>query len=113
MAERSMTRARPSLRLTASRPEIQSRAASLFFSASFFSSPFSSSSSSSARLLAVAVVRLVVEHEDVLQAHQVGHDPLEHLAFGFQRVQLLAVALEAARGRPSESSIRSRSLKAW
>ena len=38
------------------------------------------------RLLAVAVVRLVVEHEDVLHAHQVGHDPLEHLAFGFQRV---------------------------
>ena len=44
------------------------------------------------RLLAVAVMRLVVEDEDVLHAHQVGHDALEHLAFGFQRVQLLAAA---------------------
>ncbi len=42
-----MTRLTPSLRFTASRPEIQSRAASLFFSASFFSSPFKSSSSGS------------------------------------------------------------------
>ena len=49
------------------------------------SSPFRSSSSSS-RLLAVAVVRLVVEHQDVLHAHQLGHDALEHLAFGLQRV---------------------------
>ena len=44
------------------------------------------------RLLAVAVVRLVVEDEDVLHAHQVGHDALEHLAFGLQRVQFLAGA---------------------
>ena len=43
-------------------------------------------------LLAVAVVRLVVEDEDVLHAHQVGHDALDHLAFGLQRVQLLARA---------------------
>src|SRR6185503_3457545 len=35
VAERSTTRAMPSLRFTASRPEIQTRAASLFFSASF------------------------------------------------------------------------------
>ena len=40
------------------------------------------------------MVRLVVEHEDVLHAHQVGHDALEHLPFGFQGVQLLAAALE-------------------
>ena len=46
------------------------------------------------RLLAVAVVRLVVEDEDVLHAHQVGHDALEHLAFGLERVELLAAALE-------------------
>ena len=40
------------------------------------------------RLFAVAVVRLVVEHEDVLHAHQVGHHALEHLAFGFERVRV-------------------------
>ena len=51
------------------------------------------------RLLAVAVVRLVVEDEDVLHAHQVGHHALEHLAFGFQRVQFLACALEAVARR--------------
>jgi hypothetical protein len=58
------------------------------------------------------VVGLVVEHEDVLHAHQVGHDPLEHLAFGLERLQLLAAALGAARP-PLDSSMRSRSLKAW
>ena len=36
-------------------------------------------------------MRLVVEHEDVLHAHQLGHHALEHLAFGFQRLQLVAV----------------------
>ena len=46
-ADKSMTRLRPSFRFTASKPEIQTRAASLFFSASFFSSPFRSSSSGS------------------------------------------------------------------
>ena len=85
---------RPSLRLTISRPEIQRRAASLFFSASFLSSPFRSASSSASGLLAVAVVGFVVEDQDVLQAHQVGHDALEHLAFGFERVQFFAAALE-------------------
>ena len=53
------------------------------------------------RLFAVAVVRLVVEDEDVLHAHEVGHDPLDHLAFGFKGVQLLAPPLEqgtTARG---------------
>ena len=52
------------------------------------------------RLLAVAVVGLVVEHEDVLEAHEVGHDALEHLPLGFQRVQLGARAPGAGRGRP-------------
>ena len=95
MAERSMTRATPSLRLTASRPEIQSRAASLFFSASLLVVALQLVARHRlVRLLAVAVVRLVVEDEDVLHAHQVGHDALEHLAFGFQRVQLVAAALE-------------------
>ena len=53
------------------------------------------------RLLAVAVVRLVVDDQDVLHAHQVGHHPLEHLAFGLLRVQFIArAALKQARGRP-------------
>jgi hypothetical protein len=52
------------------------------------------------------VVRLVVEHEDVLQAHQVGHDPLDHLAFGFQRVQFFAAALE--QGRPPFGKLDAR-----
>ena len=66
------------------------------------------------RLLAVAVVRLVVEDEDVLHAHQVGHHALEHLAFGFQRVRApRRCGPEAAARPPSESSMRSRSLKAW
>ena len=46
------------------------------------------------RLLAVTVMRLVIEHEDVLQAHQAGHHPLDHLSFGFQRIQLLPATLE-------------------
>ena len=109
-----MTRASPSLRFTASRPEIQRRAASLFFSASFRSSPLSVLVVRSARLLAVAVVRLVVEHEDVLHAHQLGHDALEHLAFGLERVELVARSRPWRSARPpAESSSRSRSLKAW
>ena len=36
-----------------------------------------------ARLLAVAVMRLVVEHQDALGAHQFRHHPLQHLALGF------------------------------
>ncbi len=55
------------------------------------------------RLLPIAVVRLVVDDEDVLHAHQVGHHALDHLAFGFQRVQFLAGAalqeLAAALGQ--------------
>ena len=47
VADRSMTRLTPSLRFTASMPDIQRRAASLFFSASFLSSPLRSSSSGS------------------------------------------------------------------
>ena len=55
------------------------------------------------RLLAVAVVRLVVEDEDVLHAHQVGHDALDHLAFGLQRVERRRRAPEAACARPTRA----------
>ena len=89
-----MTRVMPSLRLTVSRPEIQSRAASLFFSASCLVVALQIALRPLVGLFAVAVMRLVVEHQDVLHAHQVGHHPLEHLPFGFQRVQFLAAALE-------------------
>ena len=66
------------------------------------------------RLLAVAVVRLVVDDEDVLHAHQVGHDALEHLAFGLQRVRISSPVRPLSSWRPPlESSMRSRSLKAW
>jgi hypothetical protein len=44
------------------------------------------------RLLPITVVRLVVDDEDVLHAHQPWHHPLEHLAFGLLRVELLAAA---------------------
>ena len=67
----------------------------MFFSASFLLVALQVLVVGLVRLLAVAVVRLVVEDEDVLHAHQVGHDALDHLAFGLQRVQLLA-------GRPCE-----------
>ena len=76
------------MRLTASRPEIHRRAASLFFSASFRSSPFSALFVWIRRLLPVAVVRLVVQRQHVLHAHQLGHHALEHLSFGFERLQL-------------------------
>ena len=42
------------------------------------------------RPLAVAVMGLVVEHDDVLEAHQFGHDALDHLPFGFKRLERLA-----------------------
>jgi len=40
------------------------------------------------RLLAIAVMRLIVDDEDPLHSHQFRHDPLEHLALGLQRRQL-------------------------
>src|ERR1035438_1965036 len=45
-------------------------------------------------LRAVTVMRLVIEDQDVLQAHQAGHHTLNHLAFSFQRIQRFAAALE-------------------
>jgi hypothetical protein len=32
----------------------------------------------------------VVQHDDVFHAHQIGHDAMQHLAFGFQSLHLLA-----------------------
>ena len=40
------------------------------------------------------MVRLVVEYEHVLEAHQLGHHALEHLAFGFERVQFFAASFQ-------------------
>ena len=45
-------------------------------------------------LLAVAVVGLVVEHQDVLHAHEVRHHPLEHLARGLAGRDVRAPTLE-------------------
>ena len=45
-------------------------------------------------LLPVAVMRLVVEGHDAAHAHEFGHDPLEHLAFGLDRLDLRPAALE-------------------
>ena len=75
-------------------PEIQSRAASLFFLASSFSSPLRSASSSVVRLLAVAVVRLVVDDDDVLERQQLAAGALQHLAFGLDRRDRLAAPLQ-------------------
>ena len=38
------------------------------------------------------MVRLVIDDENVLHAHQVGHHTLEHLTLGFLRVQFLPTA---------------------
>ena len=43
---------------------------------------------------AVAVVRLVVQHDVVLHAHQFWHEPLQHLPLGFTRVEFFAVPLQ-------------------
>src|SRR5208337_2551023 len=37
------------------------------------------------RLFAVTVVSFVVEDKDALESHQIGHDPLNHLPFSFER----------------------------
>jgi hypothetical protein len=53
-----------------------------------------------ARPLAVAVVRLVVQHDDVPDAHQVGHDPLQHLPLGLGGVDLAVGALQQGAADP-------------
>ena len=47
-----------------------------------------------ARLLAIAVVRFIVDRQNILHAHQLGHDTLEHLPLGFDRVESLPSPLE-------------------
>jgi|688.fasta_scaffold209968_2 hypothetical protein len=42
--------------------------------------------------LSIAVVGFVVEQDDILQAHQIGRDALNHLAFGFECIERLADA---------------------
>jgi len=44
--------------------------------------------------LAIAVVRLVIDGEDILEPHQVRHDALEHLALGFQGHQFRPASLQ-------------------
>ena len=39
-------------------------------------------------------MRLVIEGHDASHAHELGHDPLEHLAFGLDRLDLGPTALE-------------------
>ena len=89
MADRSITRWRPSLRCTASSPEIQTRAASWFFLGLL---PVVALEGAflvlAGRLLPVAVVGLVVQGQDALEAHQARHDPLEHLPHRLLRSQL-------------------------
>ena len=43
-------------------------------------------------LFTVTVMRLIVKHEDVFQAHQVGHDALDHLAFRLFSLKFIASA---------------------
>ena len=40
------------------------------------------------------MVPLIVQHQYVRHAHEIGHDPLQHLAFSLQSIQLGAPALE-------------------
>jgi len=44
--------------------------------------------------LAITVVRLVVQDNDVLEAHQFGHHALEQLPFGFESLEIRATAFE-------------------
>ena len=64
----------------------------MFFSASLFVVALQTRIVRFRRFLAVAMVRLVVDHEDVLGTHQATHDTLQHLAFGFSGVQFVAGA---------------------
>ena len=47
-----------------------------------------------AGLLTIAMVRLVVQSEHVLHAHELGHDALEHLALALQRTQVGSASLK-------------------
>ena len=39
------------------------------------------------RFCPVAMVSLIIQRHDALQAHQIGHDPLQHLSFRLQGMQ--------------------------
>ena len=39
-------------------------------------------------------MRFVVEHENVLHSHQLGHDALQHLPFGLQRLERRTMSLQ-------------------
>ena len=52
------------------------------------------------RLRAVAVVGFVVDDQDVLHPHEVGHDPLEHLPLGLLRLEIRAAAAFEQAARP-------------
>jgi len=57
-------------------------------------------------------MRLIVDDKNVLYAHQVRHDALDHLAFGFKRLRFLACTALKQLAPPLEISMRSRILKA-
>lgn len=65
------------------------------------------------RLLAIVVVRLVVEDHHVLHAHELGHDALEHLTLGLHRFGASPARPLSGARPPLESSRRSRRLKTW
>ena len=102
VAERSMTLGdAQAMRFTASRPEIHSRAALLFFSASFFSSPlrFPPRLRRSVSPAVTQVVGLVVERTRMFFRLHGGraYHPLDHLALGFEGIQLLTRPCQARR----------------
>jgi len=89
-----MTRATPSLRSTVSRPPIHSRGLDVFLGLLFLFAFERFVFFFGAGPLAVTVVRLVVEHQDILVVHQLGRYTLEHLSFGLKRLQLGAMPLQ-------------------
>ena len=89
-----MTRVTPSLRVTTSRPEIQSARRLVVLLGLLSVVALQIAVVVLPWLLAVAMVGFVVDDQDVLHAHELGHDALHHLPLGFERVQRLAAALE-------------------
>ena len=45
-------------------------------------------------LFPIAMVRLVVDHDDILERHQLSAGPLQHLPFGLDRLRCIASALQ-------------------
>ncbi len=52
------------------------------------------SSSSVLRLFAVAVMRFVIQHDDIFEAHQIAAGALKHLPLSFERIQLWPASLQ-------------------